>query len=650
MDKAMVQGYYTLEESAGILGMSPDQLKQLARKGEIRSFQDRGTWRFRIQDIQEMARRREGSAEQEVPLGDAVAPKPTDSPAPRSPGAQKKAGDVFGFSLDPAAADVGVNLAGDVDLGAGPGSGKKTGSGKHSPKPGSDSDVRLVSDSSDVHFKLPPDSDVKVQDAGSKSGRAAKTGMAGPKSPRPSKTKGDSSAPKSTDSGVRLVPMESDSDVRIVGDSSGDIQLPAEDQASKGKTDSDIRLEGHSSRRPASETEGMLTEEINLDEELKKDEMRRQQQMKQAKQRLTTKEPAKKSPFELSESDMELAPLEEEKPAGKSTDSSSDFELTPASESSSPIEPGSSADFKLDSDDDITLADEPKSHASGVNLNKPKDSGISLEQSGEASDSIEFELTLDGESTPKPGHSKPTTPKPVKKEEESDSSEFELSLDVDKGGKSDSDSEFELTLDDGGELASLDGDDSSSGADKDIFETDFEVPPLEEESGSEAVAVEDADTDLESSDFDLAIGDEDAVAVDESGSQVVALEEEGGVDDAAETVQAKKQAKKTGRAKPEAVSQAGEFAELEPDDSDIEAEIEEEAVVAEGPDSGKKVVRQTVAAEQAPWGIFPVLVLFPCVIVMVLLGFLGFELVQTQQGYKQGVLTRTLSGLIDGKK
>ena len=57
----MVQGYYTLEESAQILGISPDELKQRARKGEIRSFQDRGTWRFRIQDIQEMARRRHGN-------------------------------------------------------------------------------------------------------------------------------------------------------------------------------------------------------------------------------------------------------------------------------------------------------------------------------------------------------------------------------------------------------------------------------------------------------------------------------------------------------------------------------------------------------------------------------------------------------------
>src|SRR5205807_3226930 len=71
---------------------------------------------------------------------------------------------------------------------------------------------------------------------------------------------------------------------------------------------------------------------------------------------------------------------------------------------------------------------------------------------------------------------------------------------------------------------------------KDIFETDFEVPALDEESGSQAVALGERDTDLESSDFDLALGDEDIAADEESGSQVVALEDEGEVDDAAATV------------------------------------------------------------------------------------------------------------------
>jgi Ca-activated chloride channel family protein len=41
----------------------------------------------------------------------------------------------------------------------------------------------------------------------------------------------------------------------------------------------------------------------------------------------------------------------------------------------------------------------------------------------------------------------------------------------------------------------------------DTFATDFEVPALEDESGSQVVALDDADTGLQSSDFDLALGD-----------------------------------------------------------------------------------------------------------------------------------------------
>src|SRR5438046_2447977 len=54
----MVQGYYTLEEAARILGMATDELSQMAQRRQVRAFADRGTWRFRTQDIEELARRR----------------------------------------------------------------------------------------------------------------------------------------------------------------------------------------------------------------------------------------------------------------------------------------------------------------------------------------------------------------------------------------------------------------------------------------------------------------------------------------------------------------------------------------------------------------------------------------------------------------
>ena len=263
---------------------------------------------------------------------------------------------------------------------------------------------------------------------------------------------------------------------------------------------------------------------------------------------------------------------------------------------------------------------------------------------------------MDAESTPKP--SKPSTPKPGPKSQTDSDSEFELSLDVDSPKKSDSDSEFELTLDDSsGQLEALEDEKKSSG-EKDIFETDFDVPALEEESGSEAVAVEDAETDLGSSDFELASGEEDVAVEDESGSQVVALDEEEPVDDAAETVTAKSRAKKRkGRVAAAAVEveeePTGDFAELDEPMAEAEAEEDEEILDLEGEvveeTAGKKVIRQVVVLQPAPWGVFPVIGLGVCLVLMILLGVMGFELAQTQQGYKQGFLTRQLGGIVGQK-
>src|SRR5437899_9528771 len=78
----MVQGYYTLQEAAQALGLPPEELKLMAQRNQIRSFQDRGTWRFRVQDIQELARQRGAASDMELVLGDA----PARSPQPKSPG------------------------------------------------------------------------------------------------------------------------------------------------------------------------------------------------------------------------------------------------------------------------------------------------------------------------------------------------------------------------------------------------------------------------------------------------------------------------------------------------------------------------------------------------------------------------------------
>src|SRR5262249_44965598 len=147
-------------------------------------------------------------------------------------------------------------------------------------------------------------------------------------------------------------------------------------------------------------------------------------------------------------------------PAKSTTESSSDFELTPTEPPSSDLDvASSSSEFELELPDDaVGLGDLPapsnlKGPTSGISIQNPADSGISAKQGGEGSDEIEFELSLDAESTPKPA---PLADLP----------------------SADSDSEFELTLDDSGGLAPLEESplEMKSDEERDIFETDFEVP------------------------------------------------------------------------------------------------------------------------------------------------------------------------------
>jgi hypothetical protein len=202
----------------------------------------------------------------------------------------------------------------------------------------------------------------------------------------------------------------------------------------------------------------------------------------------------------------------------------------------------------------------------------------------------------------------------------------------------DSSSEFELTLEDSAGLMPLEEEavtEESAEEEKDIFETDFDVPALEDESGSQVAAVEESDTDLESSDFDLALSDEDMAAEDESGSQVVALEDEEAVDEGAETV-----------AKPRRSKAAVEEAEAG------ELLGEEEALAEAEAEPSRRVV---VVAPPADWGLMTPIVLMFSVLVMFFVGLMGFELMRGMWGYHQpnkptsGVI-RALAGMFYDQK
>lgn len=54
----MAQEFYNLEEAARKLGLTTQELNAMAQHREIRAFADRGTWRFKAQDVDELATRR----------------------------------------------------------------------------------------------------------------------------------------------------------------------------------------------------------------------------------------------------------------------------------------------------------------------------------------------------------------------------------------------------------------------------------------------------------------------------------------------------------------------------------------------------------------------------------------------------------------
>ncbi len=60
--------YLSLEEAADLLGLTPERLIRVREKGDVRGFADRGTWKFRRDDIEEFQRRHQADSDPAVPL------------------------------------------------------------------------------------------------------------------------------------------------------------------------------------------------------------------------------------------------------------------------------------------------------------------------------------------------------------------------------------------------------------------------------------------------------------------------------------------------------------------------------------------------------------------------------------------------------
>lgn len=500
----MPQDFYTLEEAAKRLGLPREKLTEMANKREIRAFMDRGTLRFRRAEIEELARRRGLASDVELPLG--------DSGAGQSSG---KAEDVFPFQLE------GESGPGDQtemlalsDLPA-------------KPAPGSDSDVRLVQQGSDVELSMDK-----------------------PTSKPPSSGKLDK-AKSPADSGSRLVP-DSDSDVKLVPEEGIDLDLGR--QMSSGSGDSGVRLESGGRKTGREVDLSSPTEEIDLEAELRKAEE-------------SSKPPFKPvpAPFELSK--------EEEKPG------SSEFDLAPQ-----PKGPSDSI-FDTSSSDDLVLdlggQSGKLSGASGINLDKPSDRGVPLEEGSSEEEALTFELSdVEGEPA------------------------------ASKEGSADSSSEFELSLDESA-LAPLDEGES------DIkVRTDMVLP--KDEGSSEDLTLDtgsSSEINLETSDFELQLDEGDG----DTGSEVVVLDEDVSSEEAT-AVEA------------EEVAEAGE--------GEVVAEAEEaseELMVEEAPEQPAPrgaVVPVAVEAPPAEWGWWS-LIHLPTTLVLLFTGFLLYEMLRSIWGYNQ---------------
>lgn len=413
------------------------------------------------------------------------------------------------------------------------------------------------------------------------------------------------------------------------------------------KPDSDVRIEGRKQTpRPASHDDDVIpTEEISLDLSggpgsavIKGGSSAKLSAPKSSVKLTPDSSKKRKTP----DSGKKLSSDSGKDRSGQGLTDSSEFELSLDADSD---------DFELqlnaDSSDEVDLGSSPddgsgRAGKSGINLHEPADSGVSLEKGKNSG----ISRNLSGRKPAESSHRHaPTTPKPS---DESDSDvDFELSLEPDstsapapsgvtragsKPGKapveSEPDSEFELTLDDSSMGSSLESaalaDEENKG---DIFETDFEIPPMSDESGSEAVAIE-SDTDLEDrSEADLALEEGDIASDDETGSQVVLLEDEPDVGQRPKS-----------RRRPASGVSGGDV-----DLADVELEEEEGSV-----SSAMRRVRRTgdeedeeeavpagAVAPPAPWGPLPAIILFPAFFLLFFGSLMGYEALQTMMGYQQ---------------
>ena len=240
--------YLSLEEAAQQVGIGIDELKRLREKGDIRGFADRGTWKFKYEDVLELGRRRQGNSDPDLPfladdaddakirLGEEdMGDQPTiirghgsDSDVKLVPDSPGSGANPFDAKLIDSDSDIQIQQNwGGSDVRQAPNISSDIRESPFYKVGDSDSDVKLVDDAnagskasgsdvrkaaSDVRespFSADSDSDVKLVDEKTQPDQALLKGL------------------KGSDSEIRLAPPDDDSvsDVRFTPPSDSDVAL-----------------------------------------------------------------------------------------------------------------------------------------------------------------------------------------------------------------------------------------------------------------------------------------------------------------------------------------------------------------------------------------------------------------------------------------
>jgi len=232
----MAKKYLSIEEAAAQIGVDATELNRLREKGMIRAFADRGTWKFKEEDVEKLLRSREADSSPDVTINLA----PVDNST---------------VNLPPVEESADASVIDDEDVLAE----QPTIVRKSPSEDSSDSDVRLIFDDamkvegtsvppllpdsdSDVKLAAPPagassdDSDSDVKLAGSKEG------ILDPGSDSDVKLVMDDiplKDPSGSDSDVRLVSSDSSGEVRLAGTSHEGVSIADSADLSIGEATDD---------------------------------------------------------------------------------------------------------------------------------------------------------------------------------------------------------------------------------------------------------------------------------------------------------------------------------------------------------------------------------------------------------------------------